>query len=471
MSGQELCILGWRYQFGIDIEKDLAKAFECYMQAANSGEGEGMFQVAEFYHLDIHVEMSRSKAFEYFLKSAESGFRMGIHKTYLYNYKTRIYHLDRLYHLDRDSQYLKNEKCPNCQNYNTYYNWCFDCEPDLTIQKWTSKNRKIDSFLKRFQIEIEYYSGMIEWIPFDRLKNIVIIGRGGFSTVFKATWSDGTRKSDSSRVPEKIVALKTLNDLQEFANHAKCYLNYSYLKIYGLTQNNETNEYLMVFIYASNGNLNDYLRNNWNKLKWKNKIEILKYISDDLRNIHRANLIHADLHSGNILQHHLTTFISDLGQTRKVNEEKGKIYGVLPYIAPEVLWGKKFTQAADIYGFGIIMWELTTGQRPFDGYEFDIGLALRICNGLRPEFDEYVPECYVELASQCMDSDPEKRPTAGVIKDKIRQWKNSVGILKKFEEADKHKPQFFEQRPKNIYTSRLINTREISMKMSAELYL
>ncbi|KAF0534290.1 HCP-like protein [Gigaspora margarita] len=91
-SDKELCISGWKYQFGIDIEKDLEKAFDFYKQAADLGDGEGMFQIAEFYHLGIHVKKDRNKAFEYFQKSASTGFEMGIFKKalcYRYGYSTQ----------------------------------------------------------------------------------------------------------------------------------------------------------------------------------------------------------------------------------------------------------------------------------------------------------------------------------------------------------------------------------------------
>ncbi|CAG8816210.1 13463_t:CDS:1, partial [Cetraspora pellucida] len=69
----------------------------------------------------------------------------------------------------------------------------------------------------------------------------------------------------------------------------------------------------------------------------------------------------------------------------------------------------------DIYSFGIIMWEISTGEEVFNDYEFNDDLAMKIGFGLRPEFAPGTPECYVELAKKCMDSDPKKRPTATYI--------------------------------------------------------
>ncbi|POG73366.1 kinase-like domain-containing protein, partial [Rhizophagus irregularis DAOM 181602=DAOM 197198] len=54
--------------------------------------------------------------------------------------------------------------------------------------------------------------------------------------------------------------------------------------------------------------------------------------------------------------------------SRPVNKtaNTNEIYGVIPYMAPEVLRGKPYTKAADIYSFGIIMWELTSGIPAFN---------------------------------------------------------------------------------------------------------
>ena len=77
---------------------------------------------------------------------------------------------------------------------------------------------KIDDFMKGFQLRIQKYKDMIEWIPFDRLNNIKKIGQGGFSSVFSATWLDGIRKIDGddfnyerSREESSTVAIKTLS--------------------------------------------------------------------------------------------------------------------------------------------------------------------------------------------------------------------------------------------------------------------
>ena len=98
----------------------------------------------------------------------------------------------------------------------------------------------------------------------------------------------------------------------------------------------------MVLNYLSEGDLRDYLQNNHSKLTLKDRITILKYLCESLDRIHEKDLIHCDLHSGNMLIQVGDCFITDLGLCGPVDDESSsKIYGIIPYIAPEVLQGKK----------------------------------------------------------------------------------------------------------------------------------
>ncbi|RGB40858.1 kinase-like domain-containing protein, partial [Rhizophagus diaphanus] len=87
-----------------------------------------------------------------------------------------------------------------------------------------------------------------------------------------------------------------------------------------------------------------------------------------LYEIHRDNAIHRDLHSENILYSQFGDFwyISDFGFCGPADKPLKSIYGNLPYIAPEVIIGKEYTFASDIYSFGILMWEISSGQTPFN---------------------------------------------------------------------------------------------------------
>ncbi|CAG8802207.1 10854_t:CDS:1, partial [Racocetra fulgida] len=103
--------------------------------------------------------------------------------------------------------------------------------------------------------------------------------------------------------------------------------------------------------------------------------------------------------------------IADLGISKPVDasSDDNAIYGVIPYVAPEVLKRGKFTQASDIYSFGMIMWEVISGCRPFSDRKHDEHLILDILNGFRPEIPTNTPQDFVKLMEKCWHSDSEKR--------------------------------------------------------------
>ena len=118
----------------------------------------------------------------------------------------------------------------------------------------------------------------------------------------------------------------------------------------------------MVLKYANNGSF--IINKNW---FWFEKLNTLKKIINGLKKIHENNMVHRDFHTGNILMSlkgswytdsgNLTNiiYISDMGLCGEVgNTDETKIYGVMPYVAPEVLRGKPYTQAADIQYIALV---------------------------------------------------------------------------------------------------------------------
>ncbi|CAI2164012.1 4351_t:CDS:2 [Funneliformis geosporum] len=109
----------------------------------------------------------------------------------------------------------------------------------------------------------------------------------------------------------------------------------------------------------------------------------------------------------------------DLGLCQPVKSLNKGVHGVLPFVAPEVLKGKPYTQASDIYSFSMILWEFVSGITPFNDRAHDLQLCLSIVKGERPPIVENTPQPYIDLLKRCWDGDPLKRPTALEISDII----------------------------------------------------
>ncbi|RGB26875.1 kinase-like domain-containing protein [Rhizophagus diaphanus] len=206
---------------------------------------------------------------------------------------------------------------------------------------------------------------------------------------------------------------------------------------------------------------------NYENFDWRDRLTKLTRIILGLEEIHQKEMIHHDLHAGNILLEQVSfsdnvypdnVYVSDMGlsgQVNDTNEDKTNIYGVLPYVAPEVLNEKPYTQASDIYSFGMIMYFIATGRPPFDDRKHDEDLANRIMsvNDFRPEINEQiVPKCYIDLMKRCWDSNADNRPSATEVKEMISVFYHSytrhpeykylteIGIEK--DQSDEIKAQF-----------------------------
>jgi serine/threonine protein kinase len=204
---------------------------------------------------------------------------------------------------------------------------------------------------------------------------------------------------------------------------------------------------MLIMEYANEGNLRRCLAeitNNWNQILF-----LLYEIISGLKSIHKKNLIHYNFHDGNILCSKYDSiygvFISDYLESYQLAKsflKEDSIYGILPFMAPEVLKGKPYTQASNIYSFSMFMWEFTSGIPPFNDRAHDIQLALSICKGERPGIVENTPQCYVDLMKKCWDEDPLKRPSASEILNIIEEWIFLPDDMKISEELKKNIMEF-----------------------------
>ena len=162
-------------------------------------------------------------------------------------------------------------------------------------------------------------------------------------------------------------------------------------------------------------------------------------------------------------------FIRDLGLCILESESSDikEIMGVMPYVAPELFIGGPYSQASDVYAFGIVMWEISSVEKPFHEIIHDKLLALRIFNSLRPTITDDTPQFYRDLMQKCWHSEPAKRPTAREIYKLTMSWCYSlestsevIDGIKKAEEIRQRnlltKKEIKPPHPGAIYTSRLM---------------
>ena len=241
----------------------------------------------------------------------------------------------------------------------------------------------------------------------------------------------------------------------------------------------------MVLDYCDNGCLRNYLNQS---IDYKAKIKNLAEFATGLLDIHNAGKIHKDLHSGNVLfavnpsSKRFFPLISDLGMCQPANiikDNKKGVYGVLPYVAPEVLRGSQYTEAADIYSFGIVMNEFMSEEIPYNDIPHDQVLTVGICNGLRPNISEDTPKLIADLIRKCWNAKPENRPTAKELVQILSKWyyediydENSVFYpqVKECEKiresklrnrSNEDKSKSIQTHPQAIYTSRLLNFKDL----------
>ncbi|CAB4437981.1 unnamed protein product [Rhizophagus irregularis] len=400
--------------------------------------------------------------------------------------------------------------CEECNQENTGIDWCKACNAkrlQQNFKNWTSGNNDIDKFIQVTQLSANYFTEVLEWIPYNKFYDIEYIAKGGFGKVYRAKWVEGyiykwkNENQNWRRNPNMFVALKSLNNsknvplefINEISLHSKIGATTGNVIIaYGITQNPETKNYMMVLEYAENGSLRNYLNKSYSELNWMDKFKYLYYIALGLEKIHENELTHRDLHIGNVLVNYSRTIITDMGlckpaDYKELESAKKKIYGVLPYIAPEILRGQNYNKASDIYSFGIIMYEVISGLPPYHDVSHDENLAIKICQGLRPRFNIKVPQLIVHLIKRCLDANPLNRPTASKFYEILDKWyikfENQTGLKKQIKEAEEINNSLptssipstnlgltYETHSEAVYTSRLLNFNNLPEPKNSDDY-
>ncbi|CAK4641100.1 unnamed protein product [Aphanomyces euteiches] len=142
---------------------------------------------------------------------------------------------------------------------------------------------------------------------------------------------------------------------------------------------------------------------------------MLRDAADGLAHLHSSEFLHRDVAARNcFVDAHEQVKVGDFGLARRgyVVESAAPVVGPLKWMAPETLQPPYvFSQASDVFAFGVTMWEVYHGQAPYADLD-PMQVAVRVCEGDRlPLNGTEIPRPHVDLIARCFDPQPEKRPS------------------------------------------------------------
>jgi len=157
--------------------------------------------------------------------------------------------------------------------------------------------------------------------------------------------------------------------------------------------------------------------------------------------LHGSNpvILHRDLKSDNLLvASDWTIKVADFGLTRFLSNGKKAMtqVGTPMWMAPEIIMGKKYTEKADVYAFGIILWEIMTRCEPYDDKE-PMQIVVEVVNdNLRPKMlPEFEGDALIPLMKDSWVTNPDERPSFKEIVERLEILLDKELVKEKQERA------------------------------------
>ncbi|QCD91161.1 serine/threonine-protein kinase STY17 isoform X1 [Vigna unguiculata] len=165
--------------------------------------------------------------------------------------------------------------------------------------------------------------------------------------------------------------------------------------------------------FMSRGSLYDFLHKQRGVFKLPSLLKVAIDVSKGMNYLHQNNIIHRDLKTANLLMdENEVVKVADFGVAR-VQTQSGVMTaetGTYRWMAPEVIEHKPYDQKADVFSFGIALWELLTGELPYScltPLQAAVGVVQK---GLRPTIPKTTHPRLSELLQRCWQQDPTLRP-------------------------------------------------------------
>ncbi|XP_065214283.1 mitogen-activated protein kinase kinase kinase 11 isoform X2 [Planococcus citri] len=282
---------------------------------------------------------------------------------------------------------------------------------------WTGKiGDKVGIFPSNF---VTRTGTQIPVIDVNELNLIKEIGAGGFGRVFGGYWNNEevavkiARHDPSEDVEVAIENVRQEANLFWFLDHENI--------VHLLGVSLEFPNLCLIMEYCRGGALNRILAGRKIRpdvlLDWA--IQIARGM-DYLHNRARIPVIHRDLKSSNVLLKEpienddlqfKTLKITDFGLAREMNHTTTmSAAGTYAWMAPEVISKSQYSTSSDVWSYGVVLWELLTGETPYkdiNPYAVAYGVGM---NKLTLPIPTTCPQAFRDLMEVCWSPDPHKRP-------------------------------------------------------------
>ena len=248
----------------------------------------------------------------------------------------------------------------------------------------------------------------------DRYEILELIGIGGMAYVYKAR----------DKAEDRIVAVKILKDeflaneefIRRFRNESRAIALLSHpniVKIYDVLFGEFVQ--MIVMEYIDGITLKEYIEHQ-KVIRWKEAVHFTVQILRALQHAHDKGIVHRDIKPQNImLLQDGTIKVMDFGIARFARTEPqtmtDKAIGSVHYISPEQARGERIDEKTDIYSVGVMLFEMLTGQLPFQG-ESPVSVALKQIQDVpkKPrDINPKIPEGLEYITLRAMQKDPANR--------------------------------------------------------------
>ena len=220
---------------------------------------------------------------------------------------------------------------------------------------------------------------------------------------------------------EEAIAVKKMDcDKNEIPREVEVHSNLpphrNILPLLGIAHSNDGFS-LYICVELADKSLYHYLHTEKRKPSARQSTKWAVQIAQGMRHIHRHGLAHRDLKSANVLLFEKDDILKlcDFGSAR-VMEHTTTVTGMTGtyrWMAPEFndKADTKVNQRCDVFSYGMVLYELFTGEIPFSGVDDDVKVAMSIRNGKRPSIPSDVPRHVKKLLQSCWKNKPHDRPT------------------------------------------------------------